>query len=311
MDPLYTYFGHHKCASSWIWAILAQICREAGLVHKIMVDPLTPTGHGPLTDYMADQIPRHDLGRYLEQRGYDFVSFVTADMEMVEALRMPFKGFHVIRDPRDIIVSAYFSHRNSHPTDNLPHLAAHRERLKSVSKEEGLFLEMEFSGQELRDLGDWNYQHPDILELKMEEVTRHPYESFVRIFEFLDLLRWESDFLAKDRVQTFLQGLMNRLSFRAPHWQRLRRPMRPTGDIVLGRVYDNRFEKKAGGRAKGKADAKSHYRKGKAGDWRNHLTPAHIAHFKETYPGLVSTLGYETDESWELETHALEADVGP
>ena len=71
-----------------------------------------------------------------------------------------------------------------------------------------------------------------------------------------------------------------------------------TSRLPLDRVYDNRFEKKAKGRGKGESDVKSHYRKGKAGDWRNHFTDEHIGAFVEQFGDLAEVLGYEPDARW-------------
>src|SRR5690348_2372028 len=186
------YFGHHKCASTWIDGILKQVAIEAGFNHTVVLDKLTPHGSGQLwtnAPRLRSRTPfdRSLLRELMDLIGTDLVSCITSDRQQAEVLK-PDRGFHVIRDPRDIIVSAYFSHRNSHPTDGLPHLAAHRAALQDASKEEGLLLEMEFSGHELTELGDWNYGTENILELKMEEMTVRPYETFISIFRHLELM---------------------------------------------------------------------------------------------------------------------------
>lgn len=297
----YVYFGHHKCASTWIWEILAKVCREAGLEHRLILDPATPSGTGPLTDYRAT-FDRSDLGWYVRDEGIDVVSCITADAAHLDGLRNPLgdaiRGFHVIRDPRDILVSAYFSHRNSHPTEGLPHLAAHRDRLQSVSKSEGLLLEMEFSSAELDALADWDYDTPAILEVKMETLTVHPYQTFLEIFEHLDLMDWEGQPLMHQKAKVFAQTSLNRLSTRHPWLAPLRRPLRVTGDMLFGRIYDDRFEKKSGGRRVGKSNQNSHYRKGKAGDWRNHFEPLHAKAFLDRFGDLLVRTGYEPDATW-------------
>jgi len=152
---LYAYFGHHKCASTWIDNILKEVAQEHGYRYRGIVDHETPTGHGPLTDYV-ETFSRDEMGTRIRRAGIDFVGALTADWSQVEGLP-PFRGVHVIRDPRDIIVSGYFSHKNSHPVDHLPHMAAHRERLRSVSKDEGLLLEMEYAASEMEDFSIGHY----------------------------------------------------------------------------------------------------------------------------------------------------------
>jgi len=74
----------------------------------------------------------------------------------------------VIRDPRDMIVSGYFSHLKSHSEQDWPELTEHRKRLQSLSKEDGLLAELDFSRQFLDDLATWSYSDPNILELRFD-----------------------------------------------------------------------------------------------------------------------------------------------
>ena len=304
---LFAYFGHHKCASTWIDNIIKEVAFEHGYEYRGIVDHQTPTGHGPLTDYV-NTFPRERMSTYVREEGIDFIGAITADWTQAKDLS-PFRGFHVIRDPRDIIVSGYFSHKNSHPVEHLPHMAAHREQLQNTSKEEGLLLEMEYAASEMEDLATWNYDHPDILELKMEDLTARPYEGFVEIFGFFSLLDDEAGSYALGRrIRMFGRALRNRLSRTHRTFAGLRQPSPVSGELLLGRVYDHRFEKKAGGREKGTADAQSHYRKGKAGDWANHFTPEHVAAYKEKFGDLVVHLGYEETNDWATaDSHVIEA----
>ena len=297
---LYCYFGHHKCASTWIRSILREVTWAAGLTLEEVFCPYLPEKRTALITASQQRLPFEDLATYLQQQNAVFASFPIAVSELVENLQtIPFRGFHVVRDPRDLIVSAYFSHRYSHPIEPLPELEPHRERLAAVSKEDGLFLEMEFSAPVLQDMWAWPYGHPDILEVKMEELTARPYEGFVRIFEFLGLLDEGESYSARRRIGLFVREMLNRVSFRYRWLRWLRRPMPVTGELLLGRVWDHRFEKKAR-RRKGEEDPRSHYRKGQPGDWRNHFTEEHVAAFKEKFGDLVVRLGYELDNDWGL-----------
>ena len=298
MPTRYAYFGHHKCASTWIDNILRDVCVEAGLRYRPLVDHQTPQGHGPLTDYTAT-IPRNELGQHVAREQIDLLGCFTADWTQVEQLP-GVRGVHVIRDPRDIIVSGYFSHKNSHPVEHLPHMAAHRDRLRAASKEEGLFLEMDYAASEMADLSSWRYDHPDILELKMEELTPKPYAGFLEIFSFLGLLE-DNPYTLQGRLRTWSAALRNRLAQQHPRLKALRQKTPVYGELLLGRVFDHRYSKKAGGRSKGTADRKSHYRKGVAGDWRNHFTPDHVAAFKDRFGTLASDLGYEAGPDWALD----------
>jgi hypothetical protein len=306
------YFGHHKCASTWVREAVASITREIGLRHYLVVHDRRPDADAPLKAFAEGgrgkergkgNFERRQLRERADQAGAEFVSCITADREQLEALA-PTRGFHVIRDPRDIIVSGYFSHRNSRPADHpqpeawgLPHIAEHRERLQAASKEEGLLLEMDFARGTLLDLAQWNYGRPEILELRLEDLSARPYDGFVRVFQHLELLSDDEPAAGRELLAVWLRRTLNRLSAR-PLLGALRRPMPATGEIVLGAVYGNRFEAKTKGRRAGAEDTHSHYRKGVAGDWVNHFTPAHSEAFKERFGDLVVKLGYEQDNDW-------------
>jgi hypothetical protein len=291
------YFGHHKCGSTWVWQLVERVTREIGLRHYLVLAARTAQGRGPLTGYpgRATFEPRA-LRERAKEAGAGFVSCINANREQMETLT-PSRAFHVIRDPRDIIVSGFFSHRNSHPTDGLPELAAHRERLRAASKDEGLVLEMDFARSDLLDLADWDYGRPDVLEVRLEDLAARPYEGFIRIFEHLALLGGEEPTAGGDLVRVWLRRTLNRLSDRRM-LSALRRPMPATGEILLGAVYGHRFEAKTRGRRAGAEDTRSHYRKGLAGDWVNHFTPAHLDAFNERFDGLLQQLGYEADHTF-------------
>jgi hypothetical protein len=290
--PLYAYFGHHKCMSTWVWQFLGSVIPQIGLVHLVVFDPAAPESTGPLVGG-GRTFGRADLRREVDAFGADMVSCLNADWQQVEALGAS-RAFHVIRDPRDILVSAYFSHRDSHPTKGLDHMQAHRERLQAVPEEEGLLLEMDFSGEELRQLGAWDYDRPEILEVKMEELSTRTYDTLLAVFRHLGLLAEREPDRAVEHMATLGHQLANRLSHRRG-LSRLRHRRPATAGLVLGTAFRTRFESRAGGRKAGQEDPSSHYRKGVAGDWVNHFTPAHAEAFEERFGDLLPRLGYAED----------------
>jgi hypothetical protein len=199
-----------------------------------------------------------------------------------------------------VIVSGYFSHRNAAPADHpgpegwsLPHIAEHRERLLSCSKEEGIHLEMDFARLQLQEMGEWDYDRPEVLEVKLEELAADPYDGFIRIFDHLDLLPEDEPTRGRQLAGIWACRTLNRICSR-PVLRRLQRPMPLTGELLLGAVYANRFEAKTKGRKAGVEDTSSHYRKGVPGDWVNHFTPDHVEAFEERFPGLFERLGYRS-----------------
>jgi hypothetical protein len=213
----------------------------------------------------------------------------------------PFVGFHVIRDPRDIAVSSYFSHLHSHPTDNWPELAQHKKRLSALDTSEGLLCDMEFCldlptrGHNIapyRCMAEWDYAGPDVLAVRYEALIVNPYDVMMKAFGFVGLLSPE-----ELGAGTLTQHLGRILARRVLPGRRQRLPQLSSWNI-LATIYDNRYDKKTAGRARGDENPKSHYRKGIAGDWRNYFEDQHKARFKELYGDILIRLGYETGSDW-------------
>jgi len=245
--PILAYYGHHKCGSDWIHRIVKDVAEVAGLeVFK--------------SD--SDRAFDGDLLSYRERNPFDILSFVNADYIYIRSLATV--GFHVIRDPRDIVVSAYFSHLNSHPEGTWPELRLWRNYLQSVPKDEGLMLEIEYMGRVVNRLLMWSYgAQPSILEYKFEDLIRNPLPMFTKAFEQMGIVPLVVGYKE-------LQAL----------------------------ILKNSFENLSGGRTPGSEDGTHHYRRGVPGDWRNHFTNQHVAHFKALYNPLLLKLGYEESNDW-------------
>ena len=271
---LFAYYGHHKCASTWIHTVLDAVCADAGWRLSYLPEAKDFAG---------------DLPGYVARHGTDFVSYVNAEIEHARSLPAH-RAFHVVRDPRDIITSGYFSHRSTHPTHAWPELLPHREKLQDLPKREGMLEEIEFSGQFLDRMAAWDYEQDHVLELRQEQFTTDPYRGFLRVFEHLGAL--DGSHYNKARWPGYLVSsalnILHRKNSLVPRKKRSSIP----GERLLGIVYDQRYEKHAGGRGKGETDEKSHYRKGQANDWQNHFEDVHVEAFKDRYGDLVERLGY-------------------
>jgi hypothetical protein len=273
--PLLAFFGHHKCATKFIVAILKQVCRDCGL--------------NLLTISSAKQVDG-DVRTLLDSSRADVLAYMNAQWRHAKLLAN-FRGFHIIRDPRDVLVSAYFSHLHSHETRDWDALSTHRKSLQKLSKAEGLLLEMDFCAPVFQAMRQWQYGHADILELRFEQLVADPYQWFLRVFEHLGLI--DDDRGAASRLLFGVQSAVNRryrfgagpIPFRWPaRWI-------PAGRM-LAHVYANRFSKRTGGRDRGDENVQHHFRKGVPGDWKNHFSDEHVCQFSRRYGDLLEITGY-------------------
>lgn len=288
------YFGHHKCASQYVKAVFLRTTALLGM-EPSRVDNFSarlPLGYHAREPYRA--LLEEHRARLLADPA-EVLCLTNGDREAVSLLeqRGDYRGFHVIRDPRDLVVSAYFSHRYSHPIrSDGGWIADFRRQLSAVPDvESGLLLELEFNATVLADLGAWDYANPRVHETRFETLIAEPTAEFARIFEALDVRvpRWGLRSLAGLVVDRWL-------------WRSRHRPMplRTTlpAPVLRHVVAGHAFDRLAQGRQPGQEDAQHHYRKGVAGDWRTYFTPRVTAAFKERYGGLLIALGYERSEDW-------------
>ena len=270
------YFGHHKCGSTWIEAICGDVCVETGHRFEIV--------------FRREDLGGEGLAAHLRRTGAELVAYANAHWEDVGRLP-PFKGVHVVRDPRDVVVSAYFSHLHSHPTHAWPELVDYRRRLQSCDQREGLLLEIDFRAEQFAEMMAWPDDAPNVLELRYEDLVADEYKLFLAVFRHLELLD-ERHFDVRRRAENLLHRLAARLG--VPSRARRGVPV----ERLLGIVWEHDFEKKSGGRKVGDEDVRSHFRRGQAGDWMRHFEPEHRQRFHERYAPLLRKLGYEQDDAW-------------
>ncbi|GIH10188.1 hypothetical protein Rhe02_82550 [Rhizocola hellebori] len=286
---LLVYTGRHKAASSWSRYILAEAASALGMRTLTVISPLQWAEHGSLGALIQDKKP-------------DLVSLTNARQEDYDTLP-PRRTVNVIRDPRDIVVSGYFSHRNSHVTQALgitwEELIPHRQRLQELDLDEGMLEEIEFSGFFLDHMVTWNYSQPEVLELKMEDLVGDKVRLWTQIFDHYGLL------IAPNRVREWVLSAAVKWNLATNKERPM--PLRPTTKRALPRIPIKRlprgyvprtlefftFAKMSNSTRKpGEVDEMSHYRKGIPGDWRNYFTERHAKAFRQRYGDLVERLGY-------------------
>lgn len=231
------YLGHHKCATNWMRAFLLRLSRV------IQFDYIVKRGQR-FKDFQA------------WRTSHVIVLNVNADVETMKAVPTSARAFHLVRDPRDALVSEYFSRKFSHGVHNQWHVELRR-FLHDHSLEEGLIYLMDQHIYFMQMEGWVLHGKPHILDVKYEDLLEDEIGGFARILNHLGV------------------GVSDRL---------------------LGRIVRKcSFESLSGGRKRGAEDKTKHFRKGVAGDWKNHMPPDGRVYkmFVERFGDLMKRLGYE------------------
>jgi len=228
-----------KTASQWIKALLSDplVYRHSGLMPY---DPRVYKWRHP------QEMPR---GRAVSSLFISYPKF--AELPKPEQYR----AFFVLRDPRDIVVSSYFSTRNSHtPMGDVP---AVRKVLREKSFKDGMLYTIEH----LRRKGTFR---------SMRSWVTAPGTPAVALFRYEDL--------TGERQHAEVERMMRHCGVELP-------PARL--EELLSRYSFSRMRSDPEGTA-----VVSHYRKGKAGDWRNHFDDDIDEEFRAATGDLVDVLGY-------------------
>jgi len=278
----FVYYGHHKCASSWINRFLWNATNELGL---------------NFASFSDDADANFDFPGTILSKRLNVVSLRNARPDHLP-LFCKIPGLHVIRDPRDIVVSAYFSHLKTHKLLT-EELREEREALQRLDKEAGLLHTMHgITSRTLRDLQNWPSPVPDgILQFKLESMSLNPEEAWSDILSHLGWLSPNSSPLGESTYQIARWCNLVWRKSRGISLIRLHPRQIPPGGFKRLLEWVS-FERLSGGRQPGQVNENSHYRKGKAGDWQNHFTPAIKDAFKQSFPDLVPRLGYAADDAW-------------
>jgi len=230
---------YHKVGTAWFIRVLRTIARYYGLNFQRCI--------------------QSDLNRNTDI----FMEY----MSRVDIEKLPdYVGSHMVRDPRDMIISAYFYHlwtkeEWAHiPRKSLNNLT-YQTYLNSFDQEDGLIAEMQGTSYEvIQEMSGWNYNNPHFFEFKYEDIIKNESAVFQQIFEHYGF--------SQAAVQNCLQ-IAQRFSF-----------------------------KNKSRRNKGTVNKKSHLRSGRTGEWRELFTDRQKDKFKELFGDILIRLGYETNNDW-------------
>jgi hypothetical protein len=236
---------HHKTGTVWMDGVFKSIAGDLGAryvdlraEHGLVQNPV----HSPFVLFCYDS---------------DFRDHAPLlDREDVRIL-------HLIRDPRDVVISAMHYHKAARegwlhePTPGYDNLTYQRALQKLPTRFAQYVFEMEnSSASTLRDMARWRYGRANCFEARYEDLRRDSaLAEWRRITAFLGLDVAEQELAGRRFWQNSLFGGLPRLGNR-------------------------------------------HIRSGAVGQWRREFTPELGQAFLKRFPGLLQTLGYETSDGW-------------
>jgi hypothetical protein len=227
----------HKAGSQWIRQLLSQCAPD------LIVQPRVDQAH-----LLKSPIKEGHI--------YPAVCITRSGFERIEKPKNS-RHFVVLRDLRDVLVSAYFSFKVSHPEEG--GVSEIRRALNVLSAEAGMLWLVE----------GWLRGQAKIFSSWIDG-----RENWIR---YEDLLENDDSILQAVLIDKCELGI-DRASLRE-------------------HVLNCRFSR-VSGRLAGQEDIHSHYRKGVAGDWKNHFTPKIKRAFKWRYGSLLRKSGYELSNEW-------------
>ena len=99
-----------------------------------------------------------------------------------------YKTIYIYRDPRDIVVSWYYSVLESHGATTL--IEQNRRILKNMSKKDGLIYAIKFLNFKFTDIRSWvemGNADEHVMIIKFEDITKHVVRNLAYIFEYLGI----------------------------------------------------------------------------------------------------------------------------
>lgn len=167
--------------------------------------------------------------------------------------------FFVVRDPRDLVVSHYFSSKYSHLVS--PGVLDERARLEGLSESEGMAVHMRYMSER------------GIFDALRSWVQHATDDERIRIFRFEDLV-------GNDQTR-WMRQLMDHCDISIPQ---------ENLETILSRLS---FTRLSGGRKPGQENKHHKYRSGKAGDWKRYFDEGLSQTFNEVTGDVHLILGYQ------------------
>jgi hypothetical protein len=226
-----------KSGSQWVKALL----------HHPIVRSHTGLFTLPQLDYQQRTAAPFPLGTFVPGLYLSFPDYQRIPKPA------PHRTVYIFRDPRDIVVSGYYSQLKTHSV--MQGLEARRKALSAMSVDEGLLFALDYGEQFLRDMATWvGVDDPDVRCFRLEDISGDPQRQVPELLAHcgVELTPAELDRLLSETSREALQ--QRDLAQRA-------------------------------------AGSESHYRVSRDG-YRELFKPEHYAAVDRVVPGLVEQLGY-------------------
>lgn len=203
----------------------------------------------PQLDYQQTPHKRFPAGTFVPgiYAGYD---------EFLEIPRLrPRRVIYMFRDPRDLVVSGYYSAVKTHRPTHLAEVERVRDEIRALPFDEGLLLLIEDAAPRLREIETWvGVDDPDVASFRLEDVNADPRH-------WVDLMLKHCGVnLSTDELETVLHDV-------------------------------SREALQARDLAQREAGSESHYRVDRK-TFRDVFKPEHHAALEAIVPGLAERLGY-------------------
>lgn len=236
---------HHKTGTVWMATVFKAITRELGATY---------------VDFWAHY---GRLERALKPP-FILLNHDSTFLQHADLLRRPdVRILHLIRDPRDVLISAMHYHKTSdepwlHERGPGNHNIPYQQRLNALPTAFDQYVfELENStGSTIDAMLDWQYGRANCLEVRYEDLwLDRSLELWSRIVEFLGF------------------------------------------DAREQRIAQTCFWKHSLFGDAGAANRR-HARSGEAAQWKREFTPELAEAFLDRFPDALQVLGYETDDCW-------------
>lgn len=227
---------HHKTGTVWLHSIFHAICRYHSLIYYRGKQDGTPA--------------QYDV--FLQNKS----------MFDLDNIGVPYRGIHLIRDPRDVIISGCFYHRKStepwlhRSRKDLQGLTYHQKINSYENIDDQIIFEMGMAGRNnIRDMLNWDYSRSCFFELKYENLIEDiDLTLFHELFVFLGF--------PGSVIPSLLAIAYNKSLFSGQHSKSI------------------------------------HIRSGTVNQWKKYFKPIHKDRFLELYGDTLIRLGYEKDDNW-------------